>query len=337
METNHCNNKIAKEYRAESVRILPPPPISEAFQSVVATPWAYRCSGSEYPWIADSHLLNVWEKALESADFQTSISAAFGIMRAVGVQPKLWKTAFNVLSASPCDPYQSVRFLLTGGSPPFASGDVIGGEIYKKNFTTDIIETFYLAARHPCSHMWASKGFFPVWRPAIAFFCPNAKRPAFPTLWWRAVSNWQAFRGGGGGVLSDFVDYLSFSRTTAFGKKTKVADFFCDLGEEQVSPNDIESFHHSCPTKEAIDFFSNENSVACEIWRYYNPLLSLPWHFSHPRPPKTEIVFFLYALAGAPLFFAKRPKEPLLAKAWLEHPELSVVKESERLQAATEH
>ncbi len=274
------------------------------FSEAVLTPWESQCSSSENPWTANSELKEEWLQMSRSSDPEISLCGALALSRTSDLAPSIadeMEQFFNNPDRlSGCTPSLVASILLSGASPPhlFLQSYIALG--LSSSPSRGLWSLFSSYIRHPHTASFESSRLFRSPPPPRIAFLLNANplrdfSASGSGIWDRALDHFRAPRkyvpptepevvllahslrvDWGSAELGSWIKSACFSREIKRG-------LICHPALATPCP----TVNHANPSIHAIAFFSGNDPVS-KVWRFYNPLLIMPWLMDPGVHPETE-------------------------------------------------
>jgi len=299
--------------------------LDDIFSEEVLSPWQRDCSRSLKPWRATDSLKKRWLEMIRSQSADVALCGAMALSRVSSLEENELEELeifFNQIdSLASCSPDLVASMLLSGASPPhlFLQSYISLALSHSQNSTLWSLLSSYV--RHPHSASFDSAKMFRQPPPKKIAFLLNAnparKLDCSSSGVWETAQNY--FRGPrrqlsldspellllaqslradwGAGELRSWVRSVGFSREIKDG---------LSLHPGLSSP--VPELDHRDPSIHAINFFSGDDPVS-RVWRFYNPLLIMPWLMDPAAQQESEVELLGTLLLGAPL-----PSMPLARK-----------------------
>lgn len=285
--------------------------IEAIFNKEVLGPWQESCKDARLPWNSTDKLRRKWLNMM-IGEPDMAVCGALGLTRCSNLEQKEIDAVEDFFSKQNelVPPQVLSVMLVTGGYLPksFALG-ALQSQVEEYG-TTDLRLWNYVSMvfRHPSFSIQDNsfKGsyfdfltaanpstrfnldFDNQWANALKIF-KSKEKPSIPT---KSLSKFAYF------MRSDFTK-------EEFWKETSIAfldePMFYVLIEHPCHYNGEAPEYDPCsPTNDAIRFFSGNNQVSLS-WRFYNPLLKLPWNFEFFDHSTSPGIFLSMLMFGHPV------------------------------------
>jgi hypothetical protein len=293
--------------------------IDETLREAVLSPWQKACESSSRPWEATPELRRQWIGMARSGNLTEALAGAFGLCRMSEPSPEeslVSEDFFNKLVSEEI-PFDALAIaVLSGGSPPlvflqsFLSARLWSREDGGHPFYWSIFSSY---ARHPIAGgaLGANVGELGM-SPKIKYMLQS--NPCTTGLtggelensWMVALAIFKGVRVEGVLGRTEVAGVANSLRANLSSKDLRrlLAPLCLEGGLERELENHpvfrkgpCPSLNHRNPSREAIDYFSGEDPVS-RVWRFYSPLLILPWLMETYTDQETPLVYLGKLLCG---------------------------------------
>ncbi len=279
--------------------------LDDIFSTAVLEPWQKACSDSPTPWAAPRSLRQYWREMTESSSVDEALCGALALIRTSSISDEeraIVERFFNKKdSLGDFSPLLVASMLLSGANLPHLFLQSYISLSLNDSSPLQIWELLSRYLRHPATALFEREKMFPLPPlPRVAFLLDaNPLRPAGLDSKLGVWGTCQVqFKGPRSRPSPSSPELVLLAHTLR-----------CDWGSSELKewlsnsclPRRIStelSFHpclsrpcphidHLNPGIHAIEFFSGSDGVS-RVWRFYNPLLILPW-LMDPTPASTEL------------------------------------------------
>lgn len=278
--------------------------LDKLFAEEVLNPWAKACARAHLPWRATPALRQNWLAMSISPVPEEALCGALALARVSCLEEgerDVVEAFFNQKDAI-CErpPDLVAAMLLSGASPPHMFLQSFISLAFANTSNPLIWDLFSRYLRHPSSSSFDRNLMFPPPAlPRVAFLLnANPLREVEPSrlgVWGHCQEQFKGPRRRPDPSAPEPVMAANSLRTD-WGS-AELRDWLLTA----CLPHQLEESlsHHPClrrpcpaldhkdPSSHAIDFFAGSDPVS-KVWRFYSPLLILPW-LMDPSPPSSDL------------------------------------------------
>lgn len=278
--------------------------------------WEASCGDAENPWEATQELRSRWGEMMSSGDRTAALAGAIGLSRAANLIPSETNSIeafFNHIADEGVPPDVLLSVLLSGASPPhlFSQAFLGMGLLEGQHLGSLYWRLLSSYLRHPHTAVFPIESLFPHDVAVKIKYLVNSN-PArgleyeHGGQWFSAQKSFRKGRKVAGSIVTEIVGIGEALRSEDGGEiaRNRILALCLEgvlerefLEHPCISKGPAPKFSPLCPDRRAIDYYAGGDAVS-RVWRFYNPLLILPWLMETVEESCTPVSYLGRLLCG---------------------------------------